>query len=90
MLFLCGFKTFTPCPPVMGATLTSCRRFGSLGFAGYLSRKITQSEMGEFQVATTGGVWVAAGVLGCFSSIRCRATRFPVRSDKLFNAKGQE
>ena len=70
VLLCCGVKTFTPGPPSNGGAIMSCRRhcgYRRLQHRAYLL-------LGDFEVAITGGVWVAAGDydLGFFDHETCR------------------
>ncbi|MDE2052613.1 MAG: hypothetical protein KGJ72_16515, partial [Gammaproteobacteria bacterium] len=51
----CGFKTFNSRPPVKRGSVTS-RRSSALG----ADRRPFTSGVGDFQVATDGGIWVTA------------------------------
>ena len=66
--FCCGFKTFTSVPPspIIGqGAMMSCRDAYAYG-CGCVTvtlpmRYCDGIQVGDFQVATAGGVWVAAG-----------------------------
>ena len=62
----CDFKTFNSPPPVQIRSSVTSRRLQTLG----ADRRPFTSGVGEFQVATGGGFWVAARGLGAVEWVR--------------------
>lgn len=57
----CGFKTFNPVSPHKseGVKVTSCRVLIKAMKQRRLARHLTKLRVEEFEVATSGGIWVA-------------------------------
>ena len=58
----CGFKTFNPVSLVNeGVKVTSCLILTETVKQSGLARRYAALRVGEFEVATSGGIWVAIG-----------------------------
>ena len=56
----CGFKTFNPVSlKSEGVTVTSCQDLAQATKCTHLNQRHPMAGVGEFEVAISGGVWVA-------------------------------